>query len=179
MTQYFEKCLILHTRDTGEDSFTISILHASSGKQEFLVQGGKKIGSKLSSLLQPLTLADIWVAASKRDGGRVIEARAINDFAPLKKEFLTLRFALRALDILNDAAYGFIETHDLMQVTIAIFEAIKTKKSTVDLKKLWIAFELAVLDHLGIKPLQASLASHTSLNKLARHLEKEIYQACG
>jgi len=178
MTRYFEKCLILQARDTGEDSFSISVLHASWGKQEFLVQGGKKIGAKLSSLLQPLTLADIWVAASRREGGRVIEARVINDFTPLKKKFLALRFALRALDILKGATYGLIETHDLMQVTLAVFEAIQIKKSTVDLKKLWIAFELAVLNHLGIKPSDASLTSHASLNKLAHYLEQEIYQAC-
>lgn len=179
MTHYFEQCLVLSLRDKGEDSFTITVLHATLGKQEFLVQGGKKIGAKIAPLLQPLTLADIWVAPSKREGGRVIEARVIKDFALLKKRPLSLRFALRALEILNRATYGLVEAGDILKVTITIFEAIEKERAVPDLKKLWISFELAVLDHLGVKPARASLNAYASLSELARYLEQEIYAACG
>jgi len=179
MTRYVEQCLVLGLRDKGEDSFTITVLHAELGKQEFLVQGGKKIGAKLAPLLQPLTLADIWVAPSKCEGGRVIEVRVIKDFALLKKRPLSLRFGLRALEILDRATYGLVEAGDLLKVTITIFEAIEKEKAAPDLKKLWISFEMAVLHHLGVSPAQSSLNSHTSLTELARYLEQEIYAACG
>lgn len=156
----------------------MTILHSSLGKQEFLARGGKKIHAKLTPLLQPLLLVNLWVAPTRGEFPTVIDVEVIEDFALLKQKSLRLRFALKSLDILGRATYPLLEAQTLLKSSIAILHTIAEQEHISDLKKLWIYFELRVLDYLGAKPSRKDRENAASLTHLARSLEKRIHDAC-
>lgn len=171
------QCLILKTRDFGEDSLVVTILSPMLGKQEFVARGAKKIGAKLASSLQPLNLVNILTANAKGPLSTIIEVETINEFLDAKTQRLPLRFSLRALDILETATYPLIDASAIITRAVKIFSLLSKKDALPDIKKLWIYFELCVLDYLGAKPDLKSIGNNTSLNQTARKLEKLIYQA--
>ena len=127
--------------------------------------------------LAPGNLVNIITAPMRGTFPTIIEVEALNEFAHLKTHRIPLRFSLRALDILERITYPLIDASQILAHTTRIFSLLSTKEALSDVKKLWIFFELCVLDYLGAKPDMRTFPQHASLNQLARKLEGRIYHA--
>lgn len=167
-------CLILGVRDYKENSLLVTILHPQLGRQEFLAKGAKRISAKLTPWLMPLTIVDLWITTSKHDLPIIREVQEVESLLP--KEYLPLRFALKAASMLQEVTYPYLEADDLMRGILRILRFITTRGLDAKrLTKVWITFELEILAFLGVRPDTTRLGED-NLDTLARSLERKIYQ---
>ncbi len=105
----------------------------------------------------------------------IIEVGVVNEFFDVKTHRLSLRFCLRALEILEKVTYPLLDASQLIKYATQTFLLLSKKDTLEDVKKLWIFFELCVLEYLGAKPDIKKISANLSLNQLAGQLEKRIY----
>lgn len=166
-----KNALILKQENFRENDLKITILN-QSGKYEFLVKGGKNINSKLSPMLAPLIFCDLWIIKSKYFSlDKIAEVNVrVNFFNNLRNKPKHLKFALRAIKIIDNVSYPEIQSGDLLKNLLKLFVRISNVKVN-DLSKLWIHFELFVLEYLGIK--QAEFPK-MNIKELSKYLEEKI-----
>src|SRR3989338_8512521 len=198
MQYKIQNALILKQNNFRENDLKITLLN-QNGKYELLAKGGKNINSKLAPMLLPLSFCDLWIIKSKyisldtitdvkiknnffenlrkspchlRFSLRVIEI--LDNISITRQENLKLqgllRFSLRVIEILDNISYPELSSGDLLKNLLKLLVTLlKIKKA--DLPKLWIHFELFVLEYLGLKPIKLP---KMSIKELSKYLENKI-----
>ncbi|KKP30149.1 MAG: hypothetical protein UR15_C0005G0003 [Parcubacteria group bacterium GW2011_GWA2_31_28] len=171
MRYKIQNALILKQSNFRENDLKITLLN-QNGKHELLAKGGKNINSKLVPMLLPLSFCDLWIIKSKYLSLDIIADVKIrnNFFENLRKSPLHLKFSLRAIEILDNISYPEISSGSLLKNLLKLLLTLPKIKE-IDLPKLWIHFELFVLEYLGLKP---SKLPKMSIKKLSKYLEEKI-----
>jgi len=171
MQYKIQNALILKQNNFRENDLKITLLN-QNGKYELLAKGGKNINSKLAPMLLPLSFCDLWIIKSKYISLDTITDVKIknNFFENLRKSPCHLRFSLRVIEILDNISYPELSSGDLLKNLLKLLVTLlKIKKA--DLPKLWIHFELFVLEYLGLKP---NKLPKMSIKELSKYLENKI-----
>lgn len=169
-----ENCLVLNVRDFRENSLLVTILHPQLGKIECLAKGAKHIGAKLTPWVQPLHVIHLLLAPTRAGLPCIREVQAVKNYTPSSP--LALRLSLRILSLLDKTMYPHIECREFMRKVYPLFTIISSSPPLFDLKKIWVEFELLLLEYLGAKP-EYSVMPVFNINILARYLEKKIEEA--
>lgn len=171
MRYKIKNALILKQENFRENDLKIIVLN-QNGKYELLAKGGKNINSKLAPSLLPLLFCDLWIIKSKYQNlDTIAEVKIRNNFfESLNDKPSHLRFSLSVVKILHQISYPEIYAGDLLKNLLNLLATL-TKIKKEDLPKLWIHFELFVLEYLGLKP---SKLHKMSIKKLSQYLEEKI-----
>lgn len=82
--------IILDKKDVGETDRIYTIFTLEAGKLKILGKGVKKSTAKLAGQIEPVTLAEIFIAKG-RGMGKITGAVAIENFAKIKKNYEVLQ----------------------------------------------------------------------------------------
>lgn len=139
--------VILGKYDVGETDRIYSFYAKEGGKIRALASGVRKPQAKLAGHLEPITLAEIFVA-KKRGMGKITSAIAINNFPKIKSDLDSLQKAFYALNKINKFSIGEKDERifDLLLEFLETMEAISLagKKETKDIVALGFIFNLLV-----------------------------------
>lgn len=166
---------MLNVRDFRENSLLVTVLHPQLGKVECLAKGAKHIGAKLTPWVQPLSLTHLLLASSRSELPCIREVEIIKKYTPSSP--LALKLSLRILSLLDNTTYARLECEVLMRNALSLLTVISSSPPLPDLKKLWIQFELLLLEYLGVKLKYDTVPTFSDINAAARYLEKKIMAA--
>jgi DNA repair protein RecO (recombination protein O) len=102
MDQTFNtRAIILDRKDYREDDSRIVVFSQDKGKMNLIVRGAKKLKSKLSGHVEPLTLSRLMVVKGK-ELDYVGTAKGEEFYLDIREDLFSLRWAGRAIKALDD-----------------------------------------------------------------------------
>ncbi|MFH1233049.1 MAG: DNA repair protein RecO [Patescibacteria group bacterium] len=97
---YRVKTAILYRRSFGENNTIVTVYTAEKGKMELIARGAKKIKSKLSAHLEPISLAEVMVVRG-RHYDYIGSAISENCYFNLKNNLAKIKAAGEIIRVLN------------------------------------------------------------------------------
>ena len=121
------------------------------GKIRGLAKGVRKSKSRLSAVLDLLSLAKIQVYSKKNQSDFLIvtQGQLLNSFSKIKADLKTLGQAARWLELVDNL---ISERQELLGIFNLLVSALTLLENGLDVDKVGIWFEINLLSQLGYKP---------------------------
>lgn len=176
MEQTFNtRAIILDRKDYREDDSRIIVYSEKKGKLNLIARGGKKMKSKLSGHIEPLTLSRLMVV-NGREFDYVGTARGEDFYTRIKEDLLSVSWAgqaLKAVDVFSreEENDGGAEVFNLLSDFLSILPTIAAGARE---PFYWLfILKLLVISGFGPDLAQEKLSEATRLF-LASYLEKPL-----
>ena len=162
------RALVLRTWPSGETSVIASTLTAEHGLVRLMAKGARQIRSRLRPLMQPGRLVDLEFSLTEgrdlqylRDGSLVLDP--LTDGATLERT----AYLLAALEIIDRCRPGHGHESGLFALCQDYVQVLSCAEAGSE-TALYYAFEIALLDLQGVRPLLAACTQCVrSLEELA------------
>lgn len=160
---YNIKAIVLKREDFRESDSRITVYSRERGKMSLVVRGAKKLVSKLSSHIEPVTLVDIMVVAGK-NMNYVGGAESINCFTGIKNNFSKLQItgeAMRFFDKIIKPEFADIQVFELLEEFLRLINSEEIlfyesedeeDESFAQFRIFLYAFIMKLLSILGYQP---------------------------
>ena len=146
---YNIEAIILNRKSFSENDSRVAVYSRQSGKLELTVRGAKKIGSKLSCHLEPISLTKIMVVRGRRYdyvGAAVSE----NCFCHIKNDLAKLAAAGGAVKVVEQLIKPGLADEKIFELLKDYLEALAAVKTDFEVLR-WF-FVLKFLAKLGHQP---------------------------
>lgn len=149
---YNAKAIILDRESFKEADIKLVVLTESRGKLELVARGARKIKSKLSGHIEPLTLSKLMIVKSRNDFDYLGTSSGDNFFVNIKNDLNKLTYAGHALNLVNNLSrVEEIETKSIF-ILLKDFLNILDAKKGINSDLLYNFFVLKFLSASGFGP---------------------------
>jgi len=142
--------IVLRARPFSETSLIVNWLTAANGRLSTVAKGARRPNSPLRGKLDLFYLADFSFGRSRRSDLHTLrEAKVIETFAPLRSDLAYLQqasYCAALVEQSTEADTPLPGVYELMRIFLTTLAAEPAHAHTV------FAFELKLLDELGLKP---------------------------
>jgi len=145
--------IILKIENFRESDYLLDFYSEEHGKLEIIVQGARKIKSKLVGLCQPFVLLNLVIASGKRN--HLIGGKGIKYFRNIWTNYQKIKYAKNILDLANDLIKKQKPDKRIFSLILKIIDEINKidgEKAKISLEILTSAFTIKLLSYLGYKP---------------------------
>lgn len=167
------KGIVLNKRDWKENDSLVTIYTKDEGKLNLIARGTKKISSKISGHVEPITFIDLMVIKGK-SLNYLGSAINIDAFFNIKQDLDRLNYAGKAMSTISKRINENHADEDVFNILLNFLEILNTDKELdVDkLQLLYISFILKLLTLLGYSPeLYNCLKCHKPINLGVNHFD--------
>ncbi len=150
---YNTECLILGSANFGEANKIVKVFSLKFGLIDVLAQSLRAGHSKLRSLVEPMTVAEISLIRG-REFWRLIGAEQIDDFKKIKTNLDKKKTVGRIFKLLTRLIHGEEKNEELysaLKNSLDFLQTLETEKESKFLLSWESLLVLRILNHLGYK----------------------------
>lgn len=149
---YQTRVIILNKQPWREYDARVILYSEDNGRQELIARGAKKISSKLSAHLEPISLVDIMVVRGKQLD-YIGSARTEKSYIKIKNNLDSLSAATQIISIFEKLVRGREIDKKLFNLLQKAFDLLETTKlSEEKCELLPHFFSLKILSEMGYRP---------------------------
>ena len=146
---YQDNAIILFRRDYREDDLLIHAYTQNHGKIILVSRGAKKIKSKLSGHIQPISLSELsWV--SGRAKKQLIGAYLKNSYRILKEDLNKISYAAHFLNMVDELTQESVKDKRIFELLRSALDFLEKKSNNYSLARITFGYKLLYL--LGLNP---------------------------
>ncbi len=167
--------LVLRRNRSLEDDVRLSLFLRSTGKITVVVRGGRKNQSKLKSLVEPFTEADLQIFLPPHGvHGRLIGGVLLDSHVGLRGRVETFAYASKCAEVVDVLVPHRMPSSDLYDILRWSFHSLK---SSAVPELIWMVFVVKLLKSLGYGDISNEIldVNHESDHAtLVRYLQDEL-----
>ena len=146
---YQDNAIILFRRDYREDDLLIHAYTQNHGKIILVSRGAKKIKSKLSGHIQPISLSELtWVGGRAKN--QLIGAYLKNSYRILKEDLNKISYAAHFLNMVDELTQESVKDKRIFELLRSALDFLEKKSNNYSLARITFGYKLLYL--LGLNP---------------------------
>lgn len=144
------QAFVIRRSNIGEADRLLTFFSKYKGKFTAIAKGVRKVSSRRAPNLELLNLVRVQLVNGK-SLDLVSEVSTIDSFPEVKQVLEKMTYSLHLLELVNNFLADGQENRELFDLLVETLSCLKTT-STGDAQKFSRAFEMKILDHLGLRP---------------------------
>lgn len=142
------RAVVLRVRNWKEADKLVTLLTREAGKVTAVARGTKKVNSRFSAVVEPLTLGHFLLHRGKTFE-TLIQGEIINSYDSLRRDLLRMAYAQYFCELCDAALPEKEPSAELFDLLLTAFEALEDDETPVRVAR---CFEVSLLDTLGFRP---------------------------